>query len=238
MNTLIISPVLDKNPRTNLWDWDRQLLSPDCTSEPVLQDGLSPHDRSRSYLASRALDTDEFPGIDAFLWVDDDMDVTLEQAKALVSTMEEDGADLVTGVYVCRHAASRGELALNFNLRFLENEAGMKVSLGPTGDCHPIIACGFGFVLTHRRIFERMAPRVSPATYTANDGGAYDGYAFFLPLVQYRTHLGEDRSFCARNQNARMLVNTRVCVGHAGHTVESVMEAMKEKAAANMVARL
>lgn len=210
MKIAIISPIQANDPLTNVWDWGL----------PVLQDGLSPHDRSRSYLASRALD--DFPEAEAFLWIDDDTEATPDQAEALVKVMEEDGSDLVTGVYVCRHAAKQNKLALNFNLRYESGERRRSVNFGSAGGVYPITACGFGFVLTHRRLFERDdAPE---ANYFANDGGLYEGRAFFIPLVQGKQHLGEDRSFCARNQGARMMVNTRVCVGHAGHTLESVLK--------------
>lgn len=212
----IIQPVQGRKPSTDTRDW-----APDKPFD-VLMDGLSPHDRSRSYLISRALI--EFPEAEAFLWVDDDTEATLEQAEALASTMEADGSDLVTGVYVCRHAAERGRLALNFNARF-NGEHDMTLAFGESGGPYPIVACGFGFVLTHRRMFERSDAQ--KAKYTNNEGETYRGRAYFLPLVHDEEHLGEDRSFSLRNQGARMLVDTRVCVGHAGHTLESVLRAIQ-----------
>ncbi len=216
LRVAIIQPVQGRTPSTDTRDW-----APDSPFD-VLMDGLSPHDRSRSYLISRALI--EFPEAEAFLWIDDDTEATRDQADALALTMEADGSDLVTGVYVCRHAAKRGRLALNFNVRF-NGEHDMTLAFGEGGSPYPIVACGFGFVLTHRRMFERSdAPR---ANYTNNEGKTFPGRAYFLPLVHDGEHLGEDRSFCLRNQGARMLVDTRVCVGHAGHTLKSVLEAMQ-----------
>ncbi len=220
MNVLIISPIQDKDTLTPVWGIGADL------GIPVLQDGLSPHDRSRSYLASRALDEDEFPGIEAFLWIDDDTEATTRDVVRIIKAMEEEGADLVTGVYPCRHAAERGEIALNFNLRFCPGEEMMSLKFEGAGGTYPITACGFGFCLTHRRIFEELqvAAVVPQAQYTAHDGGLYDGFAYFLPCVEGYAHLGEDRSFCSRIQNSRMLVDTRICVGHNGHTLRKLID--------------
>lgn len=210
MRIVTIMPVQEKDPLTpvELWPW------------PCIQDGLSPHDRSRSYLISRALI--EYPEAQAFLWVDDDSEAEEKDAQRLIQTMEETDADLVTGVYVCRHAASRGALALNFNAKPEPKARTRDLLFYEHGGPYPITACGFGFVLTHRRMFEREdAPE---AGYVSKGGLFYAGRAYFLPMVIDRQHLGEDRSFCSRNQGAHMLVDTRACIGHAGHTLRDVIE--------------
>lgn len=216
MNTrvCIIMPTQEKPPLTDITGW----------GIPFLMGGLSPHDRSRSYLISRALI--ENPDAEVFVWIDDDTECTKEQVLDLVSSLDADGADLVSGVYVCRHAAEHGRLALNFNIKG-DPSMGARIDLSfyEDGDRYPIVACGFGFVATHRRMFE---PADAPAAvYEAKDGSLWKGAAYFFPLMQGLNHLGEDRSFCLRNQGARMMVDTRLCVGHAGHTLRGLIEKME-----------
>lgn len=216
--TFIIMPVQEKKPLTDITGW----------GIPYLMDGLSPHDRSRSYLISRALI--EAPDAEVFVWIDDDTECTKEQVLDLVSSLDADGSDLVSGVYVCRHAAEHGSLALNFNLAG-DPTKGRRIDVAfyEDGDRYPIVACGFGFVATHRRMFE---PADAPeADYESKDGRSWAGAAHFFPLMQGRAHLGEDRSFCLRHQGARMMVDTRLCVGHAGHTLLSVIQKARETTA-------
>jgi len=167
----------------------------------VVQLSASPHDRARGMIASQALAT----GADWLIWCDDDQVATFDQAIGLVATAESMGADLMSGMYVCRHLAERGEMAPNFSPR-----VGGKFTIGEGGGPYPITSCGFGFVAVHRRVFEKIDAPVCEY-----------GKAWFLPLVEDGYHLGEDRSFGVRADRAgcQLYVDTRCLVGHVGKRV-------------------
>lgn len=188
---------------------------------PVLSDSLSPHDRSRSYLASRAMASDA----EVFLWVDADTGATKEQAYDLIDSLSDHDVGLMTGVYVCRHEAELGNVALNFN-PVIEKGKFLDIRFYEHGGVHAIHACGFGFVATTRELFE--AVKAPPARYVARDGSVWKGRAWFLPEMQGEDHLGEDRSFCLRAQSFQMAVDTRICVHHDGYTLKGLLNGQKK----------
>jgi GT2 family glycosyltransferase len=202
---------------------------------------LSPHDRSRSFLAALALRT----SYDWFLWLDDDMWQTSEPfekgyAEADVEALFEAAKAthdcvLMSGVYVCRHAADNGSLAVNFNPYFMPGEPGMNLEFYEAGRVQRIVGCGFGFCFTHRSLFEAMdAPKAhyEDMMYAPKGTETWaDGKACFLPIVdEHGNHLGEDRSFCYRVGQqglGKMYVDTRRVAYHAGHDVKSVIAELR-----------
>jgi hypothetical protein len=173
---------------------------------PVEVLGESPVDRCRGMLAGRAL-THGTPWLG---WVDDDQVGTLDQMLGLMRLGEEIGADLVTGVYVCRHEAERvqrGEVKRTtppLNITPLDSGT---ITLGEGGGPLAIAHCGFGFLAVRWSVFDRI--EAPPCTY---------GRAWFLPLVAGGFHFGEDRSFGirARAAGCNLIADTRVMIGHEG----------------------
>lgn len=187
----------------------------------TISGGLSPHDRSRGYMAARALETDA----ELFLWLDADTAVTPGQAEHLVASAREHDADIMAAVYPCRHAARRNQVALSISPAIQPGSSSARIGFGEHGSVIPIHATGFGCVVTHRRVFAHpIAPQVD---YVGHDGDRHEGRAWFLPLVRGREHLGEDRSFCVRLNEAvpsvRMLADTRISVDHAGYRAEDLL---------------
>jgi hypothetical protein len=186
-----------------------------AAGHPVVRNAESPHDRARGMLAAMGLAT----GAKWLVWIDADQVARLDQALALVATGEKEHADMVSGLYVDRHLARRGQLALNVTFPFSG-----PVRIGASGETYPIVGCGFGFVATRASLFQRI------------DAPACEyGKAWFLPLVANGKHHGEDRSFCmrARHAGAVMKADTRVMVGHLGtheYTLEEMVEADNRRA--------
>lgn len=212
MSYIVIAPTFGTTRgdcHHNAWGW----------GNPVIDGGISPHDRSRGMLAGKALQLREelrpSGSIDYALWIDFDIGATKEEADRLVEQAVKWDADMMTGIYVCRHYARRGKLALNVNLQ----QPG-DLHFGPGGEVKAIVACGFGFVVTRLDIFEDMiSPRVR------YDG--VDAKAWFLPLVRGLDHLGEDRSFCVRlreqKPRARMFADLSNCVPHDRFMVHQLL---------------
>jgi hypothetical protein len=178
-------------------------------------------------IQARAMQTEA----EAFFWIDSDIRATIEQCRALVDAWEEVrriGAQTVTGVYVCRHHASQGEVAFNFNLRIpQEGEPDFEVKFGPEGELFRITSHGFGFCIISRECLEKM---VVPACEYEEGIAAK---AWWLPEVVAGAHLGEDRSFTWRIMRAwargllpaqglgwPMYLDSRICVEHAGWRVQ------------------
>ena len=214
MSWAIITPTVG-NVLHNVKSW---------ATVPVIEGGINPHDRSRGYLAAKALaDTDA----ELFLWVDNDNIVQPDQARHLIQSAREHDADIMAGVYVCRHAAANGKIALSFTPEPNPgDDPAQRIAFGQDGKVMKIVACGFGVVVTHRRIFSHpIAPEVD---YTDWDERTVSGRAWFLPVVRGRSHLGEDRSFCTRlreQTRARMFVDTRIVVEHRGYHLADLVPA-------------
>jgi hypothetical protein len=161
----------------------------------------SPHDRCRGMLTAKALET----GAEWQVWCDDDQVGTIDQAIGLIATAEQVGADLMTGVYVCRHLAATGAMAMNF-----WPLVGGQFSIGDGGGPYPIVNCGLGFCAIRSSLFGKVQ---APA--------AEYGPAWYLPEVIGGRHAGEDRSFGTRahQSGCQLYVDTRVLVGHEGFRV-------------------
>lgn len=177
--------------------------------------GTSPHDRSRGMLQARALQTDA----DAFFWIDDDIKATREQCVDLANRfVAAQPAKTFTGIYVCRHQARMGRLALNVNF-ITPKEGNLDVSFGPSGGIYPITSHGFGFCIVSRACLDEM--EVPRCEYEKG----IPAKAWWLPEVVGGLHLGEDRSFTWRVSKTTvgvwnlMLADTRICVEHDGWKV-------------------
>lgn len=197
---------------------------------PFYHGGISPHDRSRGLMTAMALEisADERNPPTHLVFIDDDVEATREMVERLVQSAIEFDAELMTGVYVCRHEASRGKIAMNFSWKGFG-----QLALGDDGSVVPIWGCGFGLVVVHRRAFEVPFVEfcVPDVEYRETlDGRPYEGRAWFLPCVRGRQHLGEDRSFCARlsEQGGSLYCDTRVLAKHGGYGVLETITAAQE----------
>jgi hypothetical protein len=85
------------------------------------------------------------------LWLDDDMAFQPDLANRLLAHQQE----VVTALYFSRYPPY-------YPAAYLKSPGGTKYTFNPlrqwTGGLEKIDACGFGAILTHRRVFERMSP--------------------------------------------------------------------------------
>ena len=193
-----------------------------AAGHPVIIGGMSPHDRSRSYLVARALT--EHPDAEALVFLDDDTDATVAEVEQLVASYERvvrespEPVATLSGLYFCRHLAERGHLGPSVTFDLRESAAKVvNVSCLEHGGIYPVFGSGFGCIVVATRVFREM--HVPTAIYEDLEGRSYAGRAWFLPVVVDQAHLGEDRSFCLRVGQqglGQQFVDTRLCVSHAG----------------------
>lgn len=165
-------------------------------------------DRVRSHLASRALLTEH----EWWVWLDADMVVEARQVEALLA--EARARDLT---WLAASAVCRG--SLDVNVRPLD---GAPVAFGSDGGVIELAKGAVACAVTHRRLFETLAPTLPEVDYEDDaTGEMFPGRPFFWPLVRDRTHYGEDYSLALRAREAgiRVWCDTRVKVGHLGEIV-------------------
>jgi hypothetical protein len=181
-------------------------------------------DKVRSELASQWIRDPDFADSDYALWVDADNIFTPQQAIDLLVAAKEQDRDLLTGVYVTK------ELNARIVHKLCEGESVSKI--GPYALQHQKIAgAGFGFVVTHRRLFERMAATDLVDTVWQREGSI--GLDFFRPTlgdpdpmtidpltgVWAKSYRNEDYSFCERVQQmgVDMHMACNIIVQHEGN---------------------
>lgn len=135
------------------------------------------------------------------LWVDSDMVFEVPHAETLMYLARASDSDILSAHYVKKQSGEDVHVPVPGS------------SPDPYGiqDC---LAVGFGFCVTHRRVFEKM-----PAQEFECSGG--QGAMWFQHEVLNGQFLFEDAAFCVRASDAgfRVQVATTVQVGHAGLTV-------------------
>ena len=124
------------------------------------------------------------------LWLDSDMTFDGDIWRGLIYTMNDTGADLVSGIYRSRHG-HRG-LCLWESIKPV-----VQMEALPDEEVFDIAGCGFGIVLTTTRILDLVRNHSLLA---------------FAPMAEY----GEDLSFCYRaaQLGAKLVATQAVQAGH------------------------
>lgn len=155
---------------------------------------------ARNTLVRQAI-TEKF---DRILWLDSDMDFAPDLLVRLAKTMEETGADIVSGLYFTRKAPVKP--VIYDKVGYYHNIEADEVTPYaanymdyPKDSVFPIQGCGFGGVLMTVEIAEKVAERFGVP---------------FAPIVGF----GEDLSFCLRAEEVggKMVCDSRVKMGHVG----------------------
>ena len=131
---------------------------------------------------------------DYLMMVDSDIEWEPENIYQLIDEAEQNGRDILTGLYFSFLDHNN---AIPYPVWFSEiREGGSLVSFGsfkPGEVIVPLVACGMGFTLIRRTVFERMAEvpewRDDDWTWFGRDKLIWQG----VPK-----HYGEDTCFCVR----------------------------------------
>jgi hypothetical protein len=159
-------------------------------------------DLVRSTLATTAL----AEGFDELLWIDSDMEFSLDA----VDRLRARDLAFVAGVY-----AKRGgnDFAVH---RFPETT---ELKLGDDGGLYDVRYVGCGFVCVRREVYADVARTFALPTCTAF---APPVVPYYLPMVisdpDGNRYLGEDYAFCERARRAghRIVIDTTIRLGHIG----------------------
>lgn len=170
------------------------MLQKDCEALVSFICGSLIYD-ARNKLAAQAVKVEA----DYVLWLDSDMTFDPDTLKRLFKTLEDNDADIVSGLYFRRSAPYTPVAFDEVNI----NEDGTSSHKDYTGaleGVHEVAGVGFGCVL--------MSAQVLLDVFGKFGGG-------FSPLGGF----GEDLSFCwrARQLGYKILLDTNVKCGHIGH---------------------
>jgi hypothetical protein len=196
---VVLVPTMDGRPQRACEDGLRALERRGIEVRRVA--GFSAIDLGRSVLATRAL----ADGFDELFWIDDDIGFDPEDVFRLRDT----GEALVAGIYPKK---GRRELAVHVV------PGTRSFAFGRDGSLSEVRYVGTGFMYTHRRLYEAMAPELP----VCNEHFGERVIPYFLPFVVKAEsgpwYLGEDYAFCERARRAghRVMVDTRVRLYHVG----------------------
>ena len=149
-------------------------------------------------------------GYDKVLWLDSDITFPRDMPRILIDAMQETGADMVTGIYVNRHADPHPVLYSRIDPPG-DGKKQVYVCTGfPDNAVFPVAGAGFGCVLTKTSMLQDILDKHGPP---------------FSPLPW----ASEDISFCWRaNQIGKQIVATsRMTLGHVGqyeYTVRDIRD--------------
>lgn len=166
-------------------------------------------DALRSAMASQALLTDA----QWWLWLDSDVAMTPRDVLRLVDSAKreyrERGALMMAASYVTKQ-----QNKARHTVEWPDSEPHM---YGQDGQVYPLHACGFGAVVTHRSLFERLGRELPPCAFPNE---RIVGRPYFLPLLADGFYLQEDYAFCHRVRHTFehdvMFCDTRIRCGHVG----------------------
>ena len=178
--------------------------------------GFSAIDLARCVLATEAL----AEGFDELMWIDADVGFEADSVDRLRSHHQP----IVCGIYAKR---GRREFACSFfpGTRVVE--------FGPDVPLLEIQHSGFGFVLTHRSLFETVARRLELPVCNRAFGKPLVPY--FLPMISSQGddhfYLGEDYAFCerARRCGIPLMADLSIRLWHVGHYGYSWEDAGSDK---------
>ena len=155
---------------------------------------------ARNKLANQAVDE----GFDRILWLDSDMDFQPDLLVQLSKTMEETGADIVSGIYFTRRSPLQPvvyETVGYWHNAELNEVTPHAVSYKdyPKDSVFKISGCGFGGVLVKTDITKKVIDKFGVP---------------FAPILGF----GEDLSFCLRAEECggKMVCDSRIKLGHVG----------------------
>lgn len=155
---------------------------------------------ARNTLVKQAMDEN----FDRILWLDSDMDFQPDLLLNLSKTMDETGADIVSGLYFTRRAPVKP--VIYEKVGYYHNVEANEVTPHaisyydyPKESVFPIAGCGFGGVLMTVDIARKVSDKFGVP---------------FSPIVGF----GEDLSFCLRAEECggKMVCDSRVKMGHVG----------------------
>ena len=158
---------------------------------------------ARNNLAKQALDG----GFDRILWLDSDMSFKPDLFEKLSKDMDEEGLDIVGGIYFARKAPLVPIVYQKVGYYHNDNDdsvspAALNFYEYPKDQLFPCEGIGFGAVLVTTNLVKKVQ----------------DKYGLpFSPILGF----GEDLSFCirARDVGATIYCDSRIKVGHVGlHT--------------------
>lgn len=143
-------------------------------------------------------------GFDRVLWLDSDMDFQPDLLKRLSKTMDETGADIVSGLYFTRKAPVQPVIYSTvgyYHDAELNEVTPHAVSYKdyPKDSVFEISGCGFGGVLMKVDIAKKVTDKFGVP---------------FAPILGF----GEDLSFCLRAEECggKMVCDSRIKMGHVG----------------------
>lgn len=170
-------------------------------------------DRVRCHLASKAMTTPA----EWFVWIDADTIVDPQALKGMVETAKKRSIGVLAAPVV-----TRGKREINF-VQMGEGE----IILGAKGGLIEVQKAGTAVMLTHRSVFEAIGESLPDVDYE-DESGRIPGKPYFLPLIENRTHYGEDFSFCMRARRAgfRCYVDTRIQTAHDADTLLLMSDAV------------
>ena len=165
--------------------------------------GFPQVDVARCQIATDAL----ADGFDELLWIDSDVAFD----PAAVARLRSHRLPIVCGIYAKK---SRREFACSF-LPGTE-----RITFGPEGRLVEILYAGFGFVLTHRSVYEKIERQLQLPR--CNQNFAQLLVPYFMPMIIPQAagnwYLGEDYAFCerARQCGYQVMVDTSIRLWHMG----------------------
>lgn len=158
---------------------------------------------SRNLISLTAMEND----FDRVLWIDSDMIVPPDILTTLSRDMDELNAEMVTGLYVTRHAPVKPVIYDHLEEPGRDETGNLTSRLStmhdyPANDVFRIAACGFGCVMTSTKLLRQVWNKFGPA---------------FAPFPW----CGEDIAFCYRVQQLGIPIycDSRVSCGHIGTAV-------------------
>ena len=201
MKTLIAVPCMDTVPTP--FAQSLLFLQKGEDTYPVFQQNSLIYD-SRNLLSLYAIENQ----YDFVLWIDSDMVFPTDALMRLRQTLEDNHADMVTGLYFKRRTPSVPVVYDELEEPTIENGTPVRhiheFTAYPRDDVTRVRGCGFGFCLTTTKLLKHVWDDFGPA---------------FTPYPW----AGEDISFCHRVNKLGypILLDSRVKCGHIGSFVFS-----------------
>lgn len=163
--------------------------------------------RGRNTIATRFLKRDE----DRLFFIDSDIEFDPEHAATLWNM----DADVAVGCYPMKKLGAHYAAWINGKLLKLDD-------LEKREEPFPVDYAGTGFMMIHRRVFERLREAHPEWRYIegnmGEDKGEGECWAFFQDPIEDGIHLSEDYFFCkrAREIGFQVMMHPKVRLKHWG----------------------